>query len=67
MKLIRKWIGLLFFTLSLPVAALEIIDDVGTSITFTSPPQRIISLTPNLTELAFAAGMGSRMVAVSAY
>ncbi len=67
MKLIRKWIGLLFFTLPLPIAALEIIDDVGTLTTFTSPPQRIISLAPNLTELAFAAGMGSRMVAVSAY
>ncbi len=63
----QKWIYLLFFILSLPVAALEIIDDVGTPITFTSPPQRIISLAPNLTELAFAAGMGSRMVAVSAY
>jgi iron complex transport system substrate-binding protein len=67
MKLIRKWIFLLFFIRSLPVSALEIIDDVGALITFTSPPQRIISLAPNLTELAFAAGMGSHMVAVSAY
>lgn len=66
-KFIRGWIGLLFFTLSFPVAAFDIIDDVGTPITFASPPQRIISLAPNLTELAFAAGMGSRMVAVSAY
>ena len=42
-------------------------DVSGAQITFVTSPQRIISLAPNLTELAFAAGMGSRMVAVTAY
>jgi iron complex transport system substrate-binding protein len=42
-------------------------DASGTQIVFATPPQRIISLAPNLTELAYAAGMGSHMVAVTAY
>lgn len=62
-----KGLCLLLFVLSLPAAALEITDDAGTKITFSTPPQRIISLAPNLTELAYAAGMGEHLVAVSAY
>ena len=61
---------LLFFLLwwnTTQAIALTIADDTGTQVTFDVPPQRIISLAPNLTELAYAAGMGSRMVAVSAY
>ncbi|MDO8413050.1 MAG: cobalamin-binding protein, partial [Gallionellaceae bacterium] len=48
-------------------APLTLTDDSGTQIVFATPPQRIISLAPNLTELAYAAGMGSHMVAVTAY
>ena len=48
-------------------AAFTITDDGGAQVTIATPQQRIISLAPNLTELAYAAGMGSRMVAVSAY
>lgn len=42
-------------------------DGSGTQVVFATPPQRIISLAPNLTELAYAAGMGRHMVAVTAY
>jgi len=43
------------------------IDDARQSITLTQPAQRIITLAPSLTELAFAAGAGDKIVAVSAY
>lgn len=47
--------------------ALTVTDDAAAQVTFDAPPQRIISLAPNLTELAYAAGLGSHLVAVSAY
>ena len=47
--------------------ALTVTDDAGTEVTFNAPPKRIISLAPNLTELIYAAGLGHRLVAVSAY
>jgi iron complex transport system substrate-binding protein len=43
------------------------IDDAKQSITLTKPAQRIITLAPSLTELAYAAGAGDKLVAVSAY
>lgn len=46
---------------------LVISDDSGARISIDWPPQHIISLAPNLTELAYAAGLGPRMVAVTAY
>ena len=49
------------------MAQFSVIDDRGKQIAFAAPPQRIISLAPNLTELAFAAGMGGHIVAVTAY
>ena len=53
--------------LATPAVALTIQDDIGAQVVFDAPPQRIISLAPNLTELAYAAGLGSRLIAVSAY
>ncbi len=58
---------LLFYTSTLQAAAFTVTDDSNTQHTFDAPPQRIISLAPNLTELAYAAGLGSRLVAVTAY
>ncbi|MBV1913742.1 MAG: cobalamin-binding protein [Pseudomonadales bacterium] len=42
-------------------------DDSGRSLRFAQPPQRIISLSPHITELLFAAGADDRIVAVSRY
>jgi len=66
-RVASKGLYLLLCVLSLPATALEITDDAGAQITFSTPPQRIISLAPNLTELAYAAGLGDSLVAVSAY
>ena len=48
-----------------PAAALTLQDDVGRSVTLAAPAQRIATLAPYLTELAFSAGVGARVVAVS--
>ncbi|CAH1904825.1 Vitamin B12 ABC transporter, B12-binding component BtuF [Candidatus Nitrotoga sp. HW29] len=58
---------LLFCATSQATTPFTVADASGTQIVFITPPQRIISLAPNLTELAYAAGMGNRMVAVTAY
>ena len=58
---------LLFCATSQATTPFTVTDVSGTQVVFATPPQRIISLAPNLTELAYAAGMGSHMVAVTAY
>lgn len=44
--------------------AVEVDDDRGTHIALASPALRIVSLAPSLTEAAFAAGAGARLVGV---
>jgi len=53
--------------LSLPVWALELIDDRGHRLNFDRSPQRVVSLAPHATELIYAIGAGAKLVAVSAY
>lgn len=48
-----------------PAAALTLDDDAGRSVTLAAPARRIATLAPFLTELAFSAGVGGRVVAVS--
>ena len=72
MFLTWKWnmrflLCLLLFGAIHTAAAVSVTDDSGTQVELATPALRIISLAPNLTELAYAAGMGSHMVAVSAY
>jgi iron complex transport system substrate-binding protein len=50
-----------------PSFPLSITDDSGTTSTFAAPPQRIVSLSPGLTEITFALGAGGRLVAVDTY
>ena len=42
----------------------SVIDDQGSRVTLPAPAQRVISLAPHVTELAFAAGGGARLIAV---
>src|SRR5919199_6222275 len=46
---------------------LTVTDDLGVSTTFNSPPQRIVSLNPGLTEITFALGAGQRVIAVDTF
>jgi len=42
-------------------------DDLNRTLTFGSPPQRIVSLAPSNTEILFALGLGDRIVGVDVY
>jgi iron complex transport system substrate-binding protein len=48
-------------------AEIRIADDAGRSVTLARPAQRIVSLTPHMTELLFAAGAGAHIVGTVAY
>jgi iron complex transport system substrate-binding protein len=67
LRLVIFFCLLLFCATSQAMTPFTVTDVSGTQIVFVTPPQRIISLAPNLTELAYAVGMGSHMVAVTAY
>src|SRR5947208_15701515 len=65
---------LLLSTQAAPVAwaqaspfPLTLTDDSGISATFAAPPLRIVTLNPGLTEITFALGAGSRLIAVDTY
>ena len=53
--------------LSLTQAAIEVSDDRGKVITLQSPPQRLISLLPSLTESVCALGKCSQLVGVDRF
>lgn len=65
--------GLVFFWLCLlnsPAFTAQnkvIKDDLGSSFRLSSPPQRIISLAPNITEILFALGLEEKIVGVTRY
>jgi iron complex transport system substrate-binding protein len=48
-------------------AEISLVDDSGRRVTLKRPAQRIISLTPHMTELLFAAGAGARVVGTVDY
>src|SRR2546426_9507105 len=48
-------------------AAVSALDSAGRRVSLPVPAQRIVSVAPHVTELLFAAGAGSRVVAVSEY
>jgi iron complex transport system substrate-binding protein len=54
------------FTMS-AAASITVKDDLGRSVEMRQPAQRIVTLAPFLTELAYSAGAGDRVVGVSAF
>lgn len=62
----RCFIFLLNLLLAVPAQAtvVRVVDDSGQMLEFSRPPQRIVSLTPHLTELLFAVGAGKQIVGV---
>lgn len=55
---------MLLLVLPVQAAPFRVEDDAGQTLDFSQPPQRIISLTPHLTELVFAVGAGAQLVGV---
>lgn len=64
--MIRRLVLGLCLLLAAPVqaAAIRLVDDAGQILDLPQPPQRIISLTPHLTELLFAVGAGAQLAGV---
>lgn len=60
-------LGLVVTLLPANAATIEVRDDRGTTLRLQTPAKRIIALAPHLTEIAYAAGAGPALVAVSAY
>lgn len=59
---------LLISTLSLSTFAMEtksVVDDFGDTISLNKAPEKIISMSPNITELLYALGLGEKVIAVS--
>jgi len=50
-----------------PAAELRVVDDAGKPVVLAHPARRIVTLAPHLTELAWAAGAGDGVVAVSRF
>lgn len=58
---------LLSFAFSSALQVKTVKDALGYSILLSSPPQRIVSLAPNITEILFALGLEERIVGVTRY
>lgn len=48
-------------------ADIRVTDDAGITLSLPAPAQRIVSLSPHITELLYAAGAGDRVIAAVAY
>ena len=66
--LLRTSVGaLLVLVLAVPARAYEVADDRGVVVSMQSPPQRIVSLLPSLTETVCELGACGRLVGVDRY
>ena len=60
-------LSIILFYFSLSAQHYKVTDDLNNSITFNSPPQRVISLAPNLTELIYELEVGDRIIGNTTY
>jgi iron complex transport system substrate-binding protein len=67
----KRWSRFLFLVfflfLSRPSSAAFFEDEIGRKVEVKTPPRRIISVAPSVTETLFALGLGERIVGVSDY
>jgi iron complex transport system substrate-binding protein len=64
--LVLTFVLVLYATGGAPAAyPLTVTDALGRTVTLAAPPQRIVSLAPNLTEMLFALGLDERIVGIS--
>lgn len=57
----------LMFSSAAGHAAISVVDDMGNRVSVAKPVQRVISMSPHVTELLFAAGGGERIVGAMNY
>ncbi len=62
-----RFAALLLALLGTKALALGVVDDYGKSVTLQKPAARVVALSPHLTELAYAAGGGARLVGAVDY
>ncbi len=65
--MLERLIAALLLTITLPAAAVDIKDDLGHVTQLPTPPQRIVSLLPSLTETVCELGACGRLVGVDRY
>ena len=67
LQIARALAVVFFLQTAAHAASVEVHDDRGKVFRLAVPATRIISISPHLTEIAFAAGVGAKLIAVSEY
>jgi iron complex transport system substrate-binding protein len=69
LKIFLRFVACVLLTMAASAghAEVTVVDDAGERLTFARPPQRIVSLAPHITELLYAAGAGSAVIAADEY
>ena len=67
LQTIVGWCMALTCTLAFSAHAFEVNDDTGRVLTLNAPAQRIIALSPSITENLFAIGVGDRIIGTTTY